>query len=86
MTNHMPIRRLDLLSRRVEQQALVMAWVDRPSLAVIASDQYCANATDHRVRYVSGTRHVDVELTVDEVGMVIHYPDLAVLAAVAADA
>lgn len=79
MTNLMPIRRLGLLTATVPATPLIMAWVEMPSLRVISSDQYYSSASPGQVRYVSGTRHVDVRLTLDEHGMVTHYPDLATL-------
>ena len=54
-----------------------MAWVEMPSLRVIASDQYYASHSPGHVRYASGTRGVDVVLTVDSDGVVIDYPELA---------
>ena len=48
-----------------------------PSLQVIASDQYYSSIDSHKVRYASGTRGVDVELEVDEDGVVVYYPDMA---------
>src|SRR5205085_322726 len=39
ITNTMPLRRLDLLTQRVAETELLMAWVDVPSLAVVGSRQ-----------------------------------------------
>ena len=55
----------------------IRAWIDIPSLQVIASDQYYSSVDAETVRYESGTRGVDVELEVDGDGGVVHYPDLA---------
>lgn len=77
LTNTMPIRRLGLLETQVLQTQLIMAWIDMPSLQVIASDQYYSSINSETVRYASGTRGVDVELEVDSDGVVVHYPDLA---------
>ena len=55
----------------------IRAWIDIPSLQVIASDQYYSSVDAETVRYESGTRGVDVELEVDGDGVVVHYPDLA---------
>ena len=77
LTNTMPIRRLGLLEEDVSKTPLIMAWIDMPSLQVIASDQYYSSIDSHKVRYASGTRGVDVELEVDEDGVVVHYPDMA---------
>lgn len=77
LTNTMPIRRLTLLETQVPKTQLIMAWIDMPSLQVIASDQYYSSVDAETVRYKSGTRGVDVELEVDGDGVVVHYPDLA---------
>ena len=77
LTNTMPIRRLRLLEENVPETPLIMAWIDMPSLQVIASDQYYSSIDSLKVRYASGTRGVDVELEVDEDGVVVHYPDMA---------
>lgn len=77
LTNTMPIRRLGLLERHVPRTPLVMAWVDMPSLQVIASDQYYASHNATTVSYASGTRNVNVLLSVDTDGVVLDYPNLA---------
>lgn len=77
LTNTMPIRRLGLLEAQVPETPLIMAWIDMPSLQVIASDQYYSSIDSKAVRYVSGTRGVDIELGVDQDGVVVRYPDLA---------
>lgn len=77
LTNTMPIRRLTLLETQVPKTQLIMAWIDIPSLQVIASDQYYSSVDAETARYESGTRGVDVELEVDGGGVVVHYPDLA---------
>ncbi|GAA1173509.1 hypothetical protein CGLAUT_04550 [Corynebacterium glaucum] len=77
MTNTMPIRRLNLLTENVPDTQLIMAWIDMPSLQIIASDQYYGSIDEDTVHYRSGTRGVDVELEVDHDGVVIVYPDMA---------
>lgn len=77
LTNTLSIRRLTLLEIQVPKTQLIMAWIDIPSLQVIASDQYYSSVDAETVRYESGTRGVDVELKVDGDGVVVHYPDLA---------
>ncbi len=77
VTNTMPIRRLGLLDGSVARTELLMAWVDMPSLHVIASDQYYASVDSSSVSYASGTRGVDVVLSVDSDGVVVDYPGLA---------
>ncbi|MCT1445303.1 putative glycolipid-binding domain-containing protein [Corynebacterium sanguinis] len=71
LTNTMPIRRLGLLEAEVPSTQLLMAWIDVPSLQVIASDQYYSSINPGAVRYSSGTRGVDVELEVDREGVVL---------------
>lgn len=73
----MPIRRLRLLEEDVSKTPLIMAWIDMPSLQVIASDQYYSSIDAQTVRYASGTRGVDVKLDVDQDGVVVYYPDMA---------
>nr|VDG62857.1 Uncharacterized protein conserved in bacteria [Streptococcus thermophilus] len=77
MTNTMPIRRLNLLTESVPDTQLIMAWIDMPSLQIVASDQYYGSIDQDTVHYRSGTRGVDVELEVDHDGVVIAYPDMA---------
>lgn len=77
LTNTMPIRRLGLLDSQVPDTQLIMAWIDIPSLQVIASDQYYGSIDSSTVHYASGTRGVAVELSVDDDGVVLLYPDLA---------
>lgn len=81
LTSTMPIRRLSLHTRPHAVERLIMAWVEVPSLRVIASDQYYGSQHgDGLVNYASGTRDVDVQLRVDEQGIVREYPGLAKLA------
>lgn len=80
MTNTMPIRRLGLLEADVDETPLTMAWVDMPSLQVIASPQrYSSRTVSGRrvVRYESETRDFRSDLEVDEHGIVVRYPQLA---------
>ena len=80
VTNTMPIRRLRLLDREVDDTHLVMAWVEVPSLRVLRSDQVYASAApegERRVKYTSYSRNVSPHLTVDADGLVIDYPGLA---------
>jgi len=84
VTNSMPILRLGLLDAAGSETALVMAWVDLPSLQVIRSDQvyrgvraYDPDAGSAVVRYESANRSFMADLTVDEDGIVIDYPWLA---------
>jgi hypothetical protein len=84
VTNTMPILRLGLLDAADSETELVMAWVDLPSLRVIRSDQvygavrrFDAEEANAVVRYHSANRSFVADLTVDEDGIVIDYPQLA---------
>jgi hypothetical protein len=84
VTNSMPILRLGLLDAVAPETELVMAWVDLPSLRVIRSDQvysgvrrFDAGEGNALVRYQSANRSFIADLTVDEDGIVIDYPQLA---------
>lgn len=80
LTNTMPIRRLGLLETDVDETLLTMAWVDVPSLQVIASRQrYSSRTVSGRrvVHYQSETRDFRSDLEVDEYGIVVRYPQLA---------
>ena len=77
VTNTMPILRLDLMRQQAARTPLIMAWIDMPTLRVIASDQYYASVDAGSVSYASGTRDVEVTLGVDSDGIVIDYPELA---------
>jgi hypothetical protein len=80
LTNTMPIRRLGLLEMDVGETLLTMAWVDMPSLQVIASPQrYSSHTVSGRrvVRYESEMREFRSDLDVDAYGLVVRYPQLA---------
>ena len=81
LTNVMPIRRLGLGDAPTDETELVMAWVDVPSLEVVRSVQrYTGLAPSdgaRRVRYESERRDFRGDLTIDEHGYVIDYPQLA---------
>lgn len=80
VTNTMPIRRLGLLEDAVPDTALVMAWVEMPSLRVLRSDQVYATgpaSAGTSVRYASSDGAFQSNLTVDEHGIVVDYPQLA---------
>lgn len=86
LTNTMPVLRLGLLGpgAPADETALVMAWVDVPSLRVLRSDQVYAQRSpvDPRtgrgvVTYTSATRDFTADLTVDGDGLVVDYPHLA---------
>ena len=76
LTNTPPVRRLGLLSARPGTSSTVpVAWVLVPSLEVVAAQQTYTALGEGRVRFQSGT--FAAELTLDERGYVIDYPDLA---------
>ncbi|GAA0036558.1 putative glycolipid-binding domain-containing protein [Brevibacterium metallidurans] len=77
LTNTMPIRRLGVQTDTAAEHSLTMAWIDMPSLEVIAGPQIYTGIDADYVRYTSGTRDFTAELTVDEDGLVIDYPQLA---------
>ncbi|MFZ3453594.1 putative glycolipid-binding domain-containing protein [Arthrobacter sp. 7Tela_A1] len=86
LTNTMPILRLDLLNHAAppDETRLTMAWVEMPSLRVLASEQVYSQVSPYReergnaiVLYSSATRGFTAELTVDADGAVIDYPGLA---------
>ncbi|GAB3579566.1 hypothetical protein GCM10027406_17720 [Leifsonia lichenia] len=83
VTNTMPILRLGAHRRAVQETAFVMAWVSLPSLAVIRSEQvynsrpFAPGAGHAVVRYSSALRDFTADLTVDQDGVVIDYPQLA---------
>lgn len=86
VTNSMPILRLNLLSTDnapADETELTMAWVDVPSLRVVAGKQVYSQVrppTDGRdavVLYSSANRGFTAELTVDRDGVVVDYPGLA---------
>ncbi|WP_344647977.1 putative glycolipid-binding domain-containing protein [Cryptosporangium japonicum] len=76
LTNTLPIRRLDLLNQPVGTEfQLNVAFVELPSLAVIANDQRYVVAGDREIGYRSGDYRV--QITVDPDGFVVDYPGLA---------
>ena len=91
VTNTMPIRRLGVDAAGVGERPITTAWVRLPVLAVMPSPQVYSSGPqalteamtvlDPRVfsvvHYRSATRDVSVDLTVDDHGLVLTYPDLA---------
>lgn len=77
LTNTMPIRRLGVQTDTAAEHSLTMAWIDMPSLEVIAGPQIYTGIDADHVRYTSGTREFTADLTIDEDGIVIDYPQLA---------
>lgn len=82
-TNTMPIRRLSLINARdTSEHVLTMAWIDVPSLHVTAAQQRYSAAPplptgETRVHYSSLFRDFESDLTIDEDGIVIDYPQIA---------
>lgn len=76
LTNTLPIRRLGLLDGPEGIRHTVdVAWILVPSLEVIDSSQTYQLASDHRLRFTSGSFAADI--VVDEQGYVTRYPGLA---------
>lgn len=75
VTNTMPIRRLGLLDASTHDTTLVMAWVEVPSLRVLRSEQLYRSAGPGLVAFRSGD--FTAEISVDDEGFVIDYPQLA---------
>jgi len=71
-TNTLPIRRLDL--RVGESADVVAAWVRLPSLAVEPLPQRYTRVSEREYRYESRGGAFTALLTVDELGLVTHYP------------
>lgn len=76
LTNTMPIRRLDLMTGDRPETLLTMAWIEVPSLRVIAVPQRYSSVGG-AVRYESERRDFHSFLAVDADGIVIDYPHLA---------
>ncbi len=72
-TNTLPIRRKPLpLGHTVESKA---AWVRFPNLDIEVLLQRYTRLTESHYQYESGNGDFTTEIEVDEMGMVIHYPD-----------
>src|SRR5947207_9623057 len=76
LTNTPPVRRLGLLRARPGTSAtLTVAWVRVPSLEVVPARQTYTALGDNRVRYQDESFAAD--LTLDDSGYVVSYPELA---------
>jgi hypothetical protein len=79
LTNTLPVRRLSLLDGG--EAELAMAWISVPDLRVLRSEQryefVSAGDDEVIIRYVGRHRSYVGELTFDQHGIVLHYPDLA---------
>jgi uncharacterized protein len=75
-TNTMPVRRCGLQAAAVSVEApFVMALVEVPSLRVVRSEQVYRSAGPAAVEFRSGDFRA--ELSLDEHGLVVDYPELA---------
>jgi hypothetical protein len=76
LTNTLPIRRLGLAGQPVGSEfEITVAFVELPSLAVVASTQKYAVAGQGEVGFRSGDYRV--QIAVDDDGFVVDYPGLA---------
>ncbi|MFI5958291.1 putative glycolipid-binding domain-containing protein [Cryptosporangium sp. NPDC051539] len=76
LTNTLPIRRLNLREQQVgTEYDLTVAFVELPSLAVVASAQKYVAAGPGEIGFRSGDYRV--QLAVDDDGFVVDYPGLA---------
>lgn len=76
ITNTLPVRRLDLAVG--ESADIVTAYIEFPTLNVIADPQRYTRHAEDRYEYKSLDSDFLREITVDEDGFVIDYPDLFV--------
>lgn len=74
LTNTLPVRRLDL--QPGEEREITVAYIELPSLTVRRVRQRYTGLGDRAVRYASETRDFIRELTLDDDGFVVQYPDL----------
>jgi uncharacterized protein len=77
LTNTMPVLRHRLLDPGAEPRDFVMAWVAVPELTVHRSEQRYEPIDRGTVRYVGKHREFVGELTFDDAGLVVRYPELA---------
>ncbi len=79
LTNTLPVLRLGLLDGG--QAELAMAWVSVPDLGVLRSEQryefVSADQGEVTIRYMGRHRSYVAELTFDQDGIVLDYPELA---------
>lgn len=72
-TNTLPIRRLELAVG--ESAAVRAAWLRFPTLDLTVLDQVYTRLDEHTYRYESNGGAFVRELTVDDHGLVVRYPD-----------
>jgi uncharacterized protein len=77
LTNTMPVLRHRLLEPGAQPHDFVMAWVAVPDLSVHRSEQRYEPIDRSTVRYVGKHRDFVGELTFDDDGLVVRYPQLA---------
>ena len=73
-TNTLPIRRLD--SAVGEERQIQVAWVRFPDLRVEPTLQRYTRVAERRYRFENLASGYSVEILVDDVGLVLEYPDL----------
>lgn len=72
--NSLPVLRDELLSAG-PARSYTMRWVEIPSLEVSISEQTYEPLGDGRIRFTSGEFSADIQF--DELGYVLHYPEVA---------
>jgi hypothetical protein len=74
LTNTLPVRRLDL--RQGDEQDITVAYIELPGLSVRKVTQHYTRTGERTIQYASETRDFVRELTLDDEGFVVDYPDL----------
>lgn len=74
LTNTLPVRRLEL--REGAEEWISVAYIELPSLALRRVDQRYTRVDARTVRYASQTRDFVRDLSLDDDGFVLDYPDL----------
>lgn len=74
LTNTLPVRRLDLETG--SEEVITVAYIELPSLTVSRVRQRYTRLDDRAVRYASEHREFERDLTVNDDGFVVAYPDL----------
>lgn len=74
LTNMLPVRRLEL--NPGEETSVPVAYIDLPSLVLKRAEQFYTRIDDSKVRFETGARDFAREISFDEDGFVIEYPDL----------
>jgi uncharacterized protein len=77
VTNTLPVRRLGLETD--SEEAIPVAYIELPSLRVTRATQRYTRIDNRTVQYTSETRDFVRELTLDDDGFVVLYPDLFIM-------